>query len=227
MKNTDDNNNNIELSDKIREKNSINQNTTKKPNLNNITDEEYEIERKKLLELVENNKSNLKKIAASLPDRNLISMEDMSLCMKNKSHNLSEIEKVYMLFYWFHLNIAYDADGYFKAEGISQPDLAYKYGKGICSGYSKLYIYLGKAIGINVDSISGYAKGYRWNKDNEPNINHQWNYIIIKNVYYLFDVTGGSGCFKNNKYEKRLDEIRFLPSPRNYLFTHLSSDSKF
>ena len=154
-------------------------------------------------------------------------MEDMSLCMKNKSHNLSEIEKAYILFYWFHLNIEYDADGYFKGGGIWQPDLVYKYGKGICSGYSKLYIYFGKAIGINVDSISGYAKGYGWNKDHEPNISHQWNYIIIKNVYYLFDVTWGSGCFKNNKYEKRLDAIHFLPSPRNYLFTYLPSYSKF
>ena len=77
-------------------------------------------------------------------------------------------------------------------------------------------------------SIIGYAKGYGWKDNTVPeSINHEWNYIYIEGVYYLLDVTWGSGFLRNNKYERSFDERKFLPSPRIFLFSHLPEVKNF
>ena len=201
---------------------------SKENDYNPLKDDDYEIKRKKLLNIIESNKANLKSIASSFPERNSINLEDMALHMKQKTEDLSEIEKAYLLFYWFHLNIEYDVEGYFSGDKISKPESVYKYGKGVCAGYSRLYKYFGEKMGFNVGSIIGYAKGYGWKDNTVPeSTNHEWNYIYIEGVYYLLDVTWGSGFLRNNKYERSFDERKFLPSPRIFLFSHLPEDKKF
>ena len=70
----------------------------KKDEYKNLKDDDYEIERGKLLDVIESNKTNLKNIAASFPERNSINLEDMALYMKDKTKTLSEIEKVMLYF---------------------------------------------------------------------------------------------------------------------------------
>ena len=211
------------------ESNKLNEmNNSKKDEYKNLKDDDYEIERGKLLDIIESNKKNLKKFAASFPERNSINLEEMALQMKEKTKSLSEIEKAYVLFYWFHLNIEYDVEGYFSGDKIYEPESVYKLGRGVCSGYSILYKYFGEKIGINVGTIVGYAKGYSWKKNTLfDSINHEWNYIIIEGIYYLLDVTWGSGYMDGHKYYKKLKECEFLPSPRVFLFSRLPFEQKF
>ena len=211
------------------ESNKLNEmNNSKKDEYKNLKDDDYEIERGKLLDIIESNKTNLKNIAASFPERNSINLEEMALQMKEKTKSLSEIEKAYVLFYWFHLNIEYDVEGYFSGDKIYEPESVYKLGRGVCSGYSILYKYFGEKIGINVGTIVGYAKGYSWKKNTLfDSTNHEWNYIIIEGIYYLLDVTWGSGYIDGHKYYKKLKECEFLPSPRVFLFSRLPFEQKF
>ena len=210
------------------ESNKLNEVKNSKNEYKNLKDDDYEIERGKLLDIIESNKTNLKNIAASFPERNLINLEDMAFHMKEKTKTLSEVEKAYVLFYWFHLNIEYDVEGLFSGNCIYEPESVYKLGRGVCSGYSILYKYFGEKIGINVGTTNGYAKGYGWKKNTlYDSINHEWNYIMIEGIYYLLDVTWGSGSVEGNKYAKNLKEKDFLPSPRIFLFSHLPSKQKF
>ena len=188
--------------------------------------EEYENNRLNLLKIINEKKDMLKNIVHSCPDRNSTILDDMVSYLNEKVQNLSEVEKAYVLFYWEHMNIAYDEIGLNTGNKTYKYEEVYKKGVGVCSGYSRLFNYIGEKIGLKVKCISGFSKDFTTPKGDLGG-KHEWNYIYINRNLYFIDCTWGAGYVHDNQYIKEFKEFYFLPSPRSLLFNHLPNNSFF
>ena len=124
-----------------------------------------------------------------------------------------------------HENIAYDYDGFVNRRNVDvTPEGVFRNGKTVCSGYSRLYKYLGTRIGLKVFCASGYAKGIGYKPGTIiEGTNHEWNIIKIDDSFYQIDSTWGSGSINGRKYIKELNDYYFCPSPHNFINSHLPS----
>ena len=197
---------------------------------NNITQQQYFENsskiRKNILESLDREK--LKKLVLSCKKRTEISLNDFRLHFKYVTNNLTNAEKAYALFYWMAENIAYDVKGYFSGNMDVTPESVYRNGYGVCSGYSRLFEYIGTFIGLDIICVSGYAKGVGYDLTTEiSGTNHEWNIIKLDGVYYQIDSTWGAGNLNGNKFEKDFSEFYFCPEPEQFFASHFPQDPKW
>lgn len=135
----------------------------------------------------------------------------------------SDAEKVRAIYRWVTDRIDYDVNAYFSntlrptgaAEVLARRSSA-------CSGYATLFEALGKAAGLEVVSIGGYAKGYGFVAGSRLDIpNHAWNAVRIDGRWRLVDPTWGAGYVRNGRFFRAFSERYFLASPEEFMFTHL------
>jgi hypothetical protein len=110
----------------------------------------------------------------------------------------------------------------------STPEGIYKYGKTKCAGYAILFAHIAQNLGLDIESISGYAKGNQYNSGEiieKPN--HQWNAIKIDDNYFLIDSTWGSGQEDEDEHIKELDDFYFFCNPKYLIYTHLPENDKW
>ena len=144
------------------------------------------------------------------------------------------IEKARMIYVWLTDNISYDSKAYnLKNIGDNSPSTVFKTKKAVCAGFANLYTDLGEKLGLEIETISGVAKGYEFEEnvsdDLEESINHAWNAIRIDGEWRVFDATWGEGYGMSNKKgklesTKKFDETWFNVDPVNALFTHFPED---
>ena len=139
--------------------------------------------------------------------RTEICLNDFKLHFQDKTKNLTSAEKAYALYYWMAENIAYDVNGYYS--GIRDVTLegVYRNGYGVCSGYSRLFEYIGSFIGLDVICVKGY--GYSI-EDKISGTNHEWNIIKLDGVYYQIDSTLGAGNLDKKSSKKNLPKFIFV-----------------
>ena len=144
------------------------------------------------------------------------------------------IEKARMIYVWLTDNISYDDKAYnLKNIGDNSSSTVFKTKKAVCAGFANLYTDLGEKLGLEIETISGVAKGYEFEEnvsdDLEESINHAWNAIRIDGEWRVFDATWGEGYGMSNKKgklesTKKFDETWFNVNPVNALFTHFPED---
>ena len=144
------------------------------------------------------------------------------------------IEKARMIYVWLTDNISYDDKAYnLKNIGDNSSSTIFKTKKAVCAGFANLYTDLGEKLGLEIETISGVAKGYEFEEnvsdDLEESINHAWNAIRIDGEWRVFDATWGEGYGMSNKKgklesTKKFDEAWFNVNPVNALFTHFPED---
>ena len=174
-------------------------------------------------------KEKLKKIVKQCPKRTSISLNNFREHLKKATSNLTEEEKAYALFFWICDNIAYDVEGLRTGNLRCKPEESYSRGKTVCSGYSRLYKYIGSYIGIDVICVMGHAKG-AGDDDNESldESNHEWNILRFKKVYYQMDSTWAAGYLNgDNKFVKALNEFYFCCPPERLITTHHPDEDKW
>lgn len=99
------------------------------------------------------------------------------------------------IYQWVSTNIHYDIKSLQK--GLT-PNLTpielIKEGKGLCSDYARLYQSMCRSVGIEAYIVSGYSKGYNYNKQ-QPFLrtNHAWNIIYTDSTWKHVDATWGGG----------------------------------
>jgi hypothetical protein len=139
-----------------------------------------------------------------------------------------------MIYVWLTDNISYDSKAYnLKNIGDNSSSTVFKTKKAVCAGFANLYTDLGEKLGLEIETISGVAKGYEFEEnvsdDLEESINHAWNAIRIDGEWRVFDATWGEGYGMSNKKgklesTKKFDETWFNVNPVNTLFTHFPED---
>jgi 2-deoxy-D-gluconate 3-dehydrogenase len=138
-------------------------------------------------------------------------------------------DKARAIFRWIADRIAYDAESFFKKDfGDNSPEGVLKNRKGVCAGYANLFECLGKAAGLEVVVVTGFAN-IETSKDLPTDDGrHAWNAVKIDGEWRLLDATWGAGYLdKDRKFVKRLREMWFLPPPAHLIVTHDPEDPKW
>jgi len=141
----------------------------------------------------------------------------------------TDAEKARAIYRWITDRIVYDADAFLsgRLEDMSVEDVMKKR-KSVCFGFSNLFEKMAKDAGLEVKSISGYAKAYGTSQGQHfDKPNHAWNAIRINGSWYLVDSTWGAGYIKDGKFKKELSEAFFLTPPEQFVFSHFPVDEQW
>jgi hypothetical protein len=155
------------------------------------------------------------------------SIEALAAYLAKPARN--DLEKVRALFVWMTDNIAYDgtslASGNIRSED-QKVDAVLRNRQSVCAGYASLFVAIGKAMGLDVVSISGYSKGISFTLgEMQERNNHAWNAVKINGVWHLLDSTWGAGkLWKNFHFKKEFDDFYFLTPPEKFIYSHFPAD---
>jgi hypothetical protein len=140
-------------------------------------------------------------------------------------------EKARAIFRWIAENITYDAQTYFTGDvRASTSDQTLKSRTAVCEGFSGLFKSLGKAAGLEIRTIRGYAKGYnsRVGERSGGPPNHAWNAVKIGSEWQLMDATWGGGYLnEKGEYVRSFNGYFFFTPPEKFIFTHFPENSKW
>jgi len=140
-------------------------------------------------------------------------------------------EKARAIFRWIAKNITYDTRSYFTGSiRETGPDRVLRDRTAVCGGFSGLFKSLGREAGIEIENISGYAKGfdYRIGKHFRGPANHAWNAVKLDGVWRLLDATWGAGHLDEaGRFVREFDEHFFLTPPEQMVYTHLPEDPRW
>ena len=143
----------------------------------------------------------------------------------------NDTEKIRALFRWITANINYDIHSLRSASlHFSDPNDVLKIRSAVCDGYSTLFEALGRAAGLRVIKISGFAKGYGYEIGDSvlrpPN--HSWNAVWLNGKWQLLDATWGAGHIdESGRFIRAFDEFFFLTKPGELINTHFPENPQF
>lgn len=166
---------------------------------------------------------------------------ELSLALTSKFS--SDADKVRSIFRWMTEYISYDCEMYHNMpEGKTyknptkqewdailvkeDKDLAkktLKNKKGVCEGYSVLFVELCRASGIECEKVSGHVI-----KSNGAISGHAWNSVKIDGKSFLVDVTWASGYADKavKVFTKEFDGFYYLTPSNEFIKTHLPDEDR-
>ena len=145
----------------------------------------------------------------------------------------TELEKTYAIYRWITHNIAYDTEAFFSNKPISAASAAsvLRTKRAVCDGYSELMMRLGRSVGLKIEKVSGYSKGYGYTQGQVDLIpNHAWNTVQIDGAWYLLDPTWDAGyvTYDTKSFLKKTDSYTFfLPDPNRFITSHYPEQQKW
>jgi hypothetical protein len=140
-------------------------------------------------------------------------------------------EKARAIFRWITENITYDVEAFFsgRIKESRSADIL-KSRSSVCGGYSSLFEVLGRKAGLNVITISGFAKGYLYKPGDRVTreSNHAWNAIRIQGEWKFIDCTWGAGKVDDkHNYIKAFESYYFFTKPEEFIYRHLPEEKRW
>ena len=138
----------------------------------------------------------------------------------------NDLEKARSVYVWLTKNINYDVKGYNNTSyGDVSAKAVLKSRTAVCEGFSNLYAALGNQMGLEIEVVKGYAKGYGFAQvASFTQTNHAWNRIKIEGKWRIFDATWGEGYAENIggriTCTKSFDNYWFNVDPFRAVFDH-------
>ena len=164
-----------------------------------------------------------------LPKRDTTDLQQFKDFLKDKTKNVNDINKAFILFLWVCNNIIYDTESYFAGRKSNcDPEAVFKNGVTVCSGYARLFKSIGEFINLEIQCISCYSKGIGYEPgQNLTRTDHEYNIIKLNNKYYPIDCTWGSGNINGKTFENKINEFYFLADPELLINTHFPANDKW
>jgi hypothetical protein len=147
-----------------------------------------------------------------------------------KEGTKSDLDKARAIYVWLAKNVSYDANGYNNSTyGDGSAANVLKTRIAVCEGFSNLFLALGKEMGLEIEKVVGYAKGYGFARTAAfKQTNHAWNRIKINGEWRIFDATWGEGFAENIGGKvvctKQFDNYWFNIDPYKAIFDHYPQD---
>ncbi len=137
----------------------------------------------------------------------------------------TDLARARAIFRWLAMNVAYDVSG-FRTGDYSDlsPDAVLRRRRAVCSGYAGLAEALGEAMGLEIEVVHGWSKGYGYlaGQTFDGPTNHAWNAVRIDGAWRLMDPTWGAGYLDASmQFVRRFEEHYFLTDPGSFVFDHL------
>lgn len=159
-------------------------------------------------------------------------------------------EKARAIFTWIATNIKYD----YAAYGVNERPVAYSFRtqeekvakekamktelaqktlkskKGVCQGYSTLFLVVADKLGLESVIIPGTSKSHPAQIGKGPGASdHAWNAVKIGNEWRLLDATFGAGTVTGAKPEFvfKFNDKYFFADPDVFFLNHFPDDKKW
>lgn len=165
----------------------------------------------------------------STPESKAESVEVLSEYLTNSW--AGERNKAYAIFRWLSFNVAYDVDGFFGRTEKKKCDAAsvLQHKTSVCAGYANLFEALGKAAGLQVHTIPGYAKGYGFEPGQQIKAtNHAWNGVKVNGEWFICEPTWGAGYLGADLIFHRSPNLAmFLMDPEYAICSHYPVDEQW
>lgn len=145
----------------------------------------------------------------------------------------NDYERARIIFAWVARNIRYNDYAYNSGNpGNTSVEHVLKTRLSVCDGYARLYKALGEEMGLKVEKVSGFAKGYGYAPGKRFNqTNHAWNSVFLNGRWRLVDATWGSGAAEvvNGKLKTKFiyTPYWFDTDPYEFLFSHLPQEQQW
>lgn len=138
-------------------------------------------------------------------------------------------DKARLIYRWITDRIAYDAESFLSGKrGDNSAAGVLKTRKCVCEGYAELFLELGKAAGLEVVKVHGFAKGVGYKPgEKSARSNHAWNAVKLDGQWQLIDSTWGAGALGDKKFVKRYKDYYFLTPPDQLIFSHFPANPLF
>lgn len=144
----------------------------------------------------------------------------------------TDLQKARAIYDWLTENISYDDRGYNSGQySPTDANSVLKNGVAVCDGFASLFVALGQEMGLEVEKVIGYAKGYGYRPGQRfSGTDHAWNRIKINGEWRMFDATwgGGHGTTVGGKLKsvKEFDAFWFDTDPYAFVFSHYPEDGQ-
>jgi hypothetical protein len=180
--------------------------------------------------------SKVDKFALQTPDSMTTDIEKLALYLTTSDVAASTEKKIRAIYVWVSQNIHYDQD-FDLTSPFTTPDIVATQDadrvlaarKGVCMGYSHLFVALVQAAGLKAEMIEGIIKQ---SDGNIPKMGHAWVAVRLRKKadkdaktdprWYLCDPTWGSPTSK--KDFGTINEAYFLAEPEDFIKDHLPLD---
>ena len=185
----------------------------------------------KLLPLPKNPFATIDKYARNATSTDEIDVPTLANYLQQKAQ--TDLEKARAIYVWIAENIRYDDESFnSKNYPLYTPQYLLENRKAVCEGYSNLYLALGLEMGLDIEKIIGYSKGYGYQEGTKfTETSHAWNIIKINGEWKVFDATWGRGFGENVggklKSIKKFNDYWFNVSQYEAIFNHYPESEEF
>jgi hypothetical protein len=144
-----------------------------------------------------------------------------------KARWISEPDRARATYAWVAHNIEYDTDAFFRGTATSTDAKGtFESGKSVCEGYSDLFTEIAKGLGLEVQSIKGWAKGYGYRQGTPfEGTNHAWNAVKVNGHWQLMDATWAAGAIEGRKFKRDYTAAWYDMDPQLFILHHLPEKS--
>lgn len=159
-------------------------------------------------------------------------------------------EKARAIFTWIATNIKYD----YAAYGVNERPIGFTYKtqaekeakqkamkqelaqktlkskKGVCQGYSTLYLVVAEKTGLECEIIPGTSKSHPSHIGKAPGASdHAWNAVKIGDEWKLLDATWGAGTVAGEKpeFKFKFNDKYFFSDPDTFFLNHFPDDKRW
>jgi hypothetical protein len=144
-------------------------------------------------------------------------------------HEADPYSRVKALYDYVATRVEYDVDTYFGRTPRAPQDAqtVFDTGLGVCEGYARLLVELGRHSGDDIRYITGLAR-VGGSEDDVDGEYHAWNAVEVHGSWYLIDVTWGSGYILDNReFVAAYDSTYLFAPPHVLINTHLPDDAQW
>jgi len=172
-------------------------------------------------------KDVIDEVLLNLPKRRNTNLLKMCIEMSKtkEKYSLNDPESVYLVYKWIAENIEFNCTN---AKLNESPSSAFKTGRSGSIGITTLFKNMCSFMKIESDIISGHTK-LLFNNPEEivKELEHNWNYILIDDNYYLIDAAMGTGNSYDINFEKDFSDFYFGTKPEIFIYFNFPEDNKW
>jgi hypothetical protein len=133
-------------------------------------------------------------------------------------HESDPVQRARIVHDWVADRISYDGPAFRTGRYPPQDaESVFRARKGVCAGYSHLFVALAKKVGLDAAFVVGDVRGPGMRLDGEP---HAWNAVKAGGGWSLVDVTWDSGYLEGATFRKRYSVDYLMPSPDAFGIDH-------
>jgi hypothetical protein len=142
-----------------------------------------------------------------------------------------DLARARAIYRWLTRHITYDVAALRSGElGDLRPETVLRRRTSICQGYAGLAEALGAAMGLQLQVVSGWSKGYGYTAGQRFSgpTNHAWVAVKIGDRWRLMDPTWGAGYLDGSmRFVRQFQEHYFLTRPEEFVYDHLPEDPRW